>query len=151
MAHILIWFETGICEEWRHAFTFLFHYTNRKAYFLLFSASSVKAFFENYLFILHFLVFWLFEYCFFYIILFLIFPLLNKSGLGKNPGNSKKPMGMGKNGFYREKWEKREKLSFFQNTCLKSMLNHWQIMINVLMVKIKRQNKTHELFSAHLT
>jgi hypothetical protein len=29
--------------------------------------------------------------------------------LEKNPGNSKKPMGMGKTGFYREKWEKREK------------------------------------------
>jgi hypothetical protein len=42
--------------------------------------------------------------------------------LGKNPGNSKKPMGMGKTGFYREKWEKREKLPF-----LKYMLNHWQI------------------------
>jgi hypothetical protein len=36
------------------------------------------------------------------------------SGLGKNPGNLKKPMGMGKTGFYREKWEKREKLSFFK-------------------------------------
>jgi hypothetical protein len=47
-------------------------------------------------------------------------------GLGKNPGNSKKPMGMRKTGFYREKWEKREKLPFL-NTCLKSMLNHWQI------------------------
>ncbi len=35
-------------------------------------------------------------------------------GLGKNPGNFKKPMGMGKTGFYREKWEKREKLSFFE-------------------------------------
>jgi hypothetical protein len=34
--------------------------------------------------------------------------------LGKNPGNFKKPMGMGKTGFYREKWEKREKLSFFE-------------------------------------
>jgi hypothetical protein len=29
-----------------------------------------------------------------------------KSLGGKNPGNSKKPMGMGKTGFYREKWEK---------------------------------------------
>jgi hypothetical protein len=36
-----------------------------------------------------------------------------KPGLGKNPGNFKKPMGMGKTGFYREKWEKREKLFFF--------------------------------------
>jgi hypothetical protein len=35
-----------------------------------------------------------------------------EAGLGKNPGNSKKPMGMGKTGFYREKWEKREKLPF---------------------------------------
>jgi hypothetical protein len=35
-------------------------------------------------------------------------------GLGKNPGNSKKPMGMGKTGFYREKWEKREKLPFLK-------------------------------------
>ncbi len=26
-----------------------------------------------------------------------------------------------------EKWEKREKLPFFQNTCLKSILNHWKI------------------------
>jgi hypothetical protein len=38
----------------------------------------------------------------------------SKTGLGKNPGNSKKPMGMGKTGFYREKWEKREKLPFFK-------------------------------------
>jgi hypothetical protein len=38
----------------------------------------------------------------------------SESGLGKNPGNSKKPMGMGKTGFYREKWEKREKLPFFK-------------------------------------
>ncbi len=37
-----------------------------------------------------------------------------KAGLGKNPGNSKKPMGMGKTGFYREKWKKREKLPFFK-------------------------------------
>jgi hypothetical protein len=37
---------------------------------------------------------------------------LKFSGLGKTPGNSKKPMGMGKTGFYREKWEKREKLPF---------------------------------------
>jgi hypothetical protein len=39
-------------------------------------------------------------------------------------------MGMGKTGFYREKWEKREKrekLPFFQTPCLKSILNHWQI------------------------
>jgi hypothetical protein len=40
--------------------------------------------------------------------------LVGISGLGKNPGNFKKPMGMGKTGFYREKWEKREKLSFFE-------------------------------------
>jgi hypothetical protein len=32
----------------RHAFTFLIHHTHRKAYFLLFSASSIKAFFESY-------------------------------------------------------------------------------------------------------
>jgi hypothetical protein len=30
------------------------------------------------------------------------------TGLGKNPGNSKKPMEMGKTGSYHEKWEKRE-------------------------------------------
>jgi hypothetical protein len=37
-----------------------------------------------------------------------------QSGLGKIPGNLKKPMGMGKTGFYRGKWEKREKLPFFK-------------------------------------
>jgi hypothetical protein len=34
-----------------------------------------------------------------------------QTGLGKNPGNLKKPMRMGKTGFYREKWEK---LPFFK-------------------------------------
>jgi hypothetical protein len=43
-----------------------------------------------------------------------------KSGLGKNPGNLKKSMGMGKTGFYREKWEKREKLPFFKIHILKA-------------------------------
>ncbi len=40
------------------------------------------------------------------------------TSLGKNPGNSKKPMGMGKTGFYRE-MRKTGKIAFFQNTCLK--------------------------------
>jgi hypothetical protein len=35
--------------------------------------------------------------------------------LGKNPGNLKKLMGMGKIGFYREKWEKRERLPFLKS------------------------------------
>jgi hypothetical protein len=35
-----------------------------------------------------------------------------EAGLGKNPGNLKKPIGMGKTGFYREKWEKRENCLF---------------------------------------
>jgi hypothetical protein len=36
-----------------------------------------------------------------------------KSKVGKkNPGNSKKPMGMEKTGFYREKWEKRKNCFF---------------------------------------
>jgi hypothetical protein len=39
--------------------------------------------------------------------------------LGKNPGNLKKPMGMGKTGFYREKWEKWEKLKKNGKNCLK--------------------------------
>ncbi len=55
--------------------------------------------------------------------------MLEFPGLGKNPGNLKKPMGMGKTGF-------------FQNTCLKCILNHWQI--NDTMAKIKHQNKTNE-------
>jgi hypothetical protein len=48
--------------------------------------------------------------------------LANKIKVGKKPGKfEKKPMRMGKTGFYREKFP------FFQNTCLKSMLNHLQI------------------------
>jgi hypothetical protein len=39
-------------ENVRHAFTFLIYHTNRKAYFLLFSAISIKAFFENLFFII---------------------------------------------------------------------------------------------------
>jgi hypothetical protein len=39
--------------------------------------------------------------------------------VGKKTGNLKKPMGMGKTGFYREKWEKREKLPFFKIHILK--------------------------------
>ncbi len=34
---------------------------------------------------------------------------------------------MGKTGFYREKWEKREKLFFFLNKCLKTKINYRQI------------------------
>jgi hypothetical protein len=49
-----------------------------------------------------------------------------KRVLGKIPENLKKPMGMGKIGFYREKWEKREKLPFL-NIILKIMSNHWKI------------------------
>jgi hypothetical protein len=35
-----------------------------------------------------------------------------KVRVGKKPGNSKKLMGMGKTGFYRKKWEKRENCLF---------------------------------------
>jgi hypothetical protein len=38
-----------------------------------------------------------------------------------------KTLGNGKNWLLPEKMGKTRKLSFFQNTCLKSMLNHWQI------------------------
>jgi hypothetical protein len=39
-----------------------------------------------------------------------------KPGLGKNPGNFKKPMGMGmgKTGFYREKWENGKNCLFLK-------------------------------------
>jgi hypothetical protein len=68
-------------------------------------------------------------------------------GLGKNPGNSKKPMGMRKTDVYREKWkktgkmEKTGKISFFQNTCLKSMLNHWHIHNNGMFLWSKLSEK----------
>ncbi len=47
-------------------------------------------------------------------------------GLGKNPGNSKNPWEWEKLVFT-GKNEKNGKNCLFLNTCLKSMLNHWQI------------------------
>jgi hypothetical protein len=62
--------------------------------------------------------------------------------VGKKPGKFEKPMGMGKTGFYREKWEKREKLPFFKymfKKHVKSLANKWW---NVLMAKIINKNST---------
>jgi hypothetical protein len=45
------------------------------------------------------------------------------SGLRKNPGNSKKNMGMGKTGFYREKWEKFPFSKYMFKKHVKSLAN----------------------------
>ncbi len=52
------------------------------------------------------------------------FPTLNLTGLGKNPGNSKKPMGMGKTGFYREKQEKLPFFKYMFKKHVKSLANN---------------------------
>jgi hypothetical protein len=44
--------------------------------------------------------------------------------LGKNPGNLKKPMGMGKTGFYREKWPFFKKQVKKHVESVKSMANN---------------------------
>jgi hypothetical protein len=47
-----------------------------------------------------------------------------KFRVGKKPGKFEKTHGNGKNWFL---LGKTGKIAFFQNTCLKSILNHWQI------------------------
>jgi hypothetical protein len=47
--------------------------------------------------------------------------------VGKKPGKFEKTHGNGKNLFLPGKMGKTGKIAFFQNTCLKSILNHWQI------------------------
>jgi hypothetical protein len=59
-----------------------------------------------------------------------IFEIQNKGHfirVGKKPGKFEKNHGNGKNWFLPEKIGKTGKIAFFQNTCLKSILNHWQI------------------------
>jgi hypothetical protein len=58
---------------------------------------------------------------------FWFFPSCILIKVGKKPGKFEKTHGNWKNWFLPGKMGKREKLPFFQNTCLKSLLNHWQI------------------------
>jgi hypothetical protein len=56
-----------------------------------------------------------------------------------------KTHGNGKNWFLPRKMGKTGKIAFFQNTCLESMLNHWQIndrmfLWSKLSVKIRHMN-----------
>jgi hypothetical protein len=49
--------------------------------------------------------------------------------VGKKPGKFEKTHGNEKNWFLPGKMGKTGKVAFFQNTCLKSILNHWQILM----------------------
>jgi hypothetical protein len=51
--------------------------------------------------------------------------------VGKKPGKFEKTHGNGKNWFLPAKMGKTGKIVFFQNKWLKSILNHWQINVEM--------------------